>query len=117
LLLSIRNDFRKWRDRESWLDRTNRHLKESQGVKLQLPMSEDQFLELLKRLNLSYDLQTIIPTPWHSKKLDVSKMQRAYQIYGKTDRARQVAEMYRAYVDESGRVVYIENMFGYFGSP
>ena len=79
-------------------------------------MPEDQFLELLKRLNLSYDFQTIIPTPRHSKKLNVSKMRRTYQIYGKADRARQAAEMYRAYVDDNGRVIYVENTFGYFGS-
>jgi hypothetical protein len=86
---------------------------ENQGVKLQFPMPEGQFLELLKRLNLSYDLQTIIPAPWHSKKLDVSKMERTYQIYAKADHARRFAEVYRAYVDKAGQVVYLENMFAY----
>jgi hypothetical protein len=97
---------------------------ENQGVKLHLPMPEDQFVALLKRLKLEYEVvgergtQMIIPTPWHSDKLDISPMQRAYQIYGQPGRLNPRLpgqEMYRAYVDKSGRVVYIENMFGYDG--
>ena len=79
---------------------------ENQGVKLDLPMPEEQFLELLKRLNLEYEAQTIIPSPWHTDNLDTSKMRRAYQIYGRVDSARTFAEIYRAYVDQAGQVVY-----------
>ncbi len=97
---------------------------ENQGVKLHLPMPEDEFLELLRRLNLSYDIhgeagtKAEIPLPWHSDRLDISTMQRAYQIYGQPGRLNPRLpgqEMYRAYVDKSGRVVYVENMFGYDG--
>lgn len=86
---------------------------ENQNVRLNLPMPEGKFLELLKRLNLTYDLQGIIPTPWHTETLDLSKMQKAYQIYGKVDHGRRFAEIYRAYVDQAGQVVYVENMFAY----
>jgi hypothetical protein len=97
---------------------------ENQGVKLHLPMPEAQFLELLRGLKLPYDIhgeagtKTEIPLPWHSDRLDISKMQRTYQIYGQRGRLNPRypgQEMYRAYVDKSGRVVYIENMFGYDG--
>jgi hypothetical protein len=94
---------------------------ESQGVKVSLPIPEDNFLALLNRLKLPFEVigergtNAIVPHPWHSDTLDISKIQRAYQIYGKIDRAHQSREMYRAYIDRGGRVVYIENMFGYSG--
>ena len=97
---------------------------ENQGVKLHLPMPEDQFVALLKRLTLKYEVvgergtQMIIPIPWHFDRLDISVMQRAYQIYGQRGRLNPRLpgqEMYRAYVDKNERVVYIENMFAYNG--
>jgi hypothetical protein len=41
-------------------------------------------------------------------------MEKTYQIYGKQfDNARVAGEAYRAYVNENGDVVCIENMFVY----
>lgn len=91
------------------------------GVKVPLPMPEAEFLALLDRLKLPYELngergtQMIIPSPKHSKTVDASQMQKSYQIYGEIDPLHRSRAMFRAYVDEAGRVVYLENMFGYEG--
>ncbi len=94
---------------------------EKHNVKLHLPLAEEKFLEMLNELNLPYELDgergtvMIIPTPWHSKKLDISRMQKAYHIFGKINPEQRSREMYRAYVDGTGRVVYVENAYGYTG--
>ena len=55
---------------------------ENYNVVLNLPLSEVKFLKLLDGLHLSYEVDgergtpMIIPSPWHSTKLDISKMQR-----------------------------------------
>jgi hypothetical protein len=85
-------------------------------VSLSLPMSEQAFLKLLRRLKLSYEVvgerntATEILIPLHSRSLDLSKIKRSYQIYGDVGR---VGKKYRAYVDRDNRVVYIENAFSY----
>ena len=94
---------------------------ENHNVRLGLPLSEDRFLKILEELHLPYELDgqrgtnMIIPSPWHSKKLDMSKIQKAYHIYGKMNHNQRSREMYRAFVDEQGRVVYLENVFAYTG--
>jgi hypothetical protein len=94
---------------------------ENQSVSLHLPMPESEFLALLQRTNLRFERtgeqSGIIPKPWHNDSLDLSRIEKAYQIYGKTDPKRHVAEGYRAYVDKSGEVIYLENMFIYTDAP
>ena len=94
---------------------------EKYGLNISLPMSETDFFALLDRLKLRYEkygergTDMELPPPWHSETLDLSRIQKSYQIYGNIDRARRVGEMYRAYVDKDHRVVYIENAFSYTG--
>lgn len=82
-------------------------------LSISLPMPERAFLDVLRRLTLSYELvgrsDTFngILSPIHSHNLDLSKMQRCYQINGGG------GKIYRAYVDRDDRVVYIENSFIY----
>jgi hypothetical protein len=96
---------------------------ENYGVRVVLPMPENQFLALLDRLKLRYEImgdrssKIEISAPQHSHAIDLSRIQRDYQIYGRVDRVHKVAEGYRAYVDKKEQVVYIENMFAYYDAP
>lgn len=93
---------------------------ENQGVRLYLPMPENEFIALLKRLNLEFydEGEEVIPAAhWKPDAIDETQIRRAYQIYGKVDHEHQFREMYRAWVDKNDQVVCIENIFGYFGSP
>jgi hypothetical protein len=94
--------------------------KENYGLKISLPMPEKQFLVLLDRLKLRYDIAGqrpgIIPVPLHCHAIDLSRIQKVYQIYGKQfDRVHVVGEVYQAYVSKDGNIVCIENMFVYEG--
>lgn len=104
---------------------------EKYDLKISLPMPETEFLALLHRLNLRYEKwgerggPIEIGRPWHSDKLDLSQIERTYQIYGEPwsvpsratatpgDRTPGMGEAYVAYVDKHNRVVYIENSFNY----
>jgi hypothetical protein len=89
---------------------------ENQGVKLQLPMPEPEFIALVKKLHLDvYDEgEDVIPGPhWQPHAIDTSQTRHAYIISGKADPKLPFHEQYRAWVDKRGRVVYIENEFGY----
>jgi hypothetical protein len=93
---------------------------ENYGLKISLPIPEKEFLALLDRLKLRYDIAGqrpgIIPVPFHCHAIDVSRMQKAYQIYGKQfDSVHVLGEVYRAYVNKDGNVVCIENTFVYEG--
>jgi hypothetical protein len=97
-----------------------RTLEENDGLQISLPMPEKQFLALLDRLKLRYDIENerpgIIPVPFHCHAIDLSRIQKAYRIYGKQfDSVRVLGEVYRAYVDKDGNVVCIENTFVYDG--
>jgi hypothetical protein len=87
-----------------------RTLEENYGLKISLPMPEKQFLALLDRLKLRYDIENerpgIIPVPFHCHAIDLSRIQKAYRIYGKQfDSVRVLGEVYRAYVDKDSNVV------------
>lgn len=94
---------------------------ESHGIKLHLPMPADEFLRTLHRLKLRYSVyakrntKEPIPAPWHSDKLNLDSIRRVYQIYGNVDATQQSREMYRAYEDKTGQIVYLENTFVYAG--
>jgi hypothetical protein len=90
-------------------------------VSLKLPIEEAKFLEVLKRLNLPYEVlgkkSGVVPPPWHREHFDTSQIRTTYQIYGKNDHARRIAQVYRAYVNKADQVVYIENIFMYYNVP
>lgn len=90
-------------------------------VQLDLPIREANFLALLRKLKLNFEVmgkrgtEMVIPHPWHSQNIDLAQVERCYQIYGPSDPNGRSRKMYRAYVDSAGRVTYVENMFGYTG--
>jgi hypothetical protein len=98
---------------------------EKHRIRLHLPMSEAEFLRILDSLKLSYRVfaeqgtDVPIPTPWHSDKLthqiNLDTIQKVYQILGEIDHAQQSREIYRAYIDKNGQLVYLENTYGYTG--
>jgi hypothetical protein len=97
-----------------------RTFEERYEVTLNLPMSERDFLALLNRLNLEYQDagSEVIPHPiWARDALDLSKLSRTYLIDGPINNAGKFRETYRAWIDKDGRVIYMENAFGYFGAP
>ena len=94
---------------------------EKYDLKIVLPMPEAEFIAILARLKLQYDVSGErgtdrgVPPPRQSKFVDPAKMQRVYQIYGDRDMVRRVGEYYWAYVDMNHQVVHIENEFAYTG--
>ena len=90
-------------------------------LKVTLPMQEAEFLRILRRSNLDYEVygekgsKRGIPRPRHLGVVDMAKIQRVYQIYGDVDRAKRVSKVYWAFIDMANRVVYIENNFSYTG--
>ncbi len=99
-------------DEKSFVDRY--------GVKVNLPMQETDFLALVKKLKLHHEPcggagNQSIPPSRHATKVDLSKAVRCHEIDGDVDMARRVGERYRAFVDASGNVIYIENAFSYTG--
>ncbi len=93
---------------------------ENQGIKLSLPMPEQEFIAVLKRLSLEFfdEGEEVIPTPhWKPDAIKESQIRHAYQISGKIDREHQFHEAYRAWVNKKAQVVYIENAFVYTSAP
>lgn len=86
-----------------------------------LPMQEAQFLELLGRLHLQYSILgdrskgLAIPNPRLSEKPGEDAISRVYQVYGGVDKSNRFGRVYRAFVNKSGEVIYIENAFEYPG--
>lgn len=90
------------------------------GIKISLPMPEADFLTLVKQLKLHYEPcggegNQSIPSPRQATKIDLKEAVRCYEIDGDVDLTRRVGARYRAFVDASGRVIYIENAFSYTG--
>lgn len=94
---------------------------EKYDLTVTLPTPESSFLEILKRLNLQYEVYGkrgsagMIPTPRKPALVDIDNIQKVYQIYGEVNREKGTGEMYWAYVDMEHQVVYIENRFSYTG--
>lgn len=96
---------------------------EKHGVKLNLPLAETEFLRILDTLKLEYRIfvergtDVPIPIPWHADHLkhppNVDEINKVYQIVGALDKARQSQEVYRAYIDKNGFLVYLENTYWY----
>ena len=92
------------------------------NLSIKLPMREDKFLELLKRLHLDYSIAgdpakgLAIPNPRLSNRVIEGNIARTYQVYGEIDKKNRFGRIYRVFVDKSGDVVYIENAFEYLGT-
>ena len=100
---------------------------ERYGVKLDLPMPESEFLDLLEQLHLGYyasgpehlSLRNkmegfIVPKiPAHTRNYDMSMISHSYSIYEdpESDDRRQVG--YLALVRKDMMVVFVENFFQY----
>jgi hypothetical protein len=91
------------------------------GVDIRLPMPEADFLLLLNQLKLSYDLcgergtRSAIPLPRWKTSIDLSSVNRCYNIVGHVDVVHHTGERYRAFVNGHQQVIYIENIYSYTG--
>lgn len=95
-------------------------LDERYGLVISLPMPEAQFVEMIRGVPLPIhragergsDHPTLM-RPFHYRGFDMSAVSHGYLVDGGYNRERQRNELYVAYVDRSGNVVYVENQFGY----
>lgn len=84
-------------------------------------MPETEFFVILKRLGLYYDVcgerGTNDPLPPLRQKslIDISMLQKCYEVIGDRDRVRRIGEAWRAFTNKDHQVVYIENSFVYTG--
>lgn len=91
-------------------------------LSITLPMQEEKFLELLKRLHLECSILgdrsqgLAIPKPRFAEKPDENNIRRVYQVYGGVDQSNRFGRVYRAFVNKAGEVIYIENAFEYPGT-
>jgi len=91
-------------------------------VDLKLPMPEERFLSMVRDLKLTYvpcggrHSDGSIPEPRHLTTVDLSRAVRCYEIGGDVDGIRHIGKRYRAFVDSSNNVIYVENAFSYTGT-
>lgn len=96
-------------------------LAERYHVTISLPMPERNFIGLLRRLNLRFELcggegtpQPFPPPRWTSP-ANLTNAVKCYDIDGDVDQAHHTSESYRAFLDHNNQVIYIENTFAYTG--
>lgn len=90
------------------------------SVELHLPVPEAEFRSLLEANGIDFRIidsnkNEVLPLPRHRKDADSTAFQKMYEIYGGVDAHQRIGKRFRAYVDSSGVVVYIENAFSYTG--
>lgn len=96
-------------------------LAERYHVTIRLPMPERDFIGLLRRLNLHFELcggagtPDSLPPPRWTSAARLTNAIKCYDIYGDVDQVRHVGESYRAFLDNHDQVIYIENIFAYTG--
>ncbi|MGH7239192.1 MAG: hypothetical protein ACREHG_03890 [Candidatus Saccharimonadales bacterium] len=94
---------------------------EQYRLNIKLPMPEAKFLTLLKKLGLGYDTcgerggAIEIPRPRHVTSVDLSKVQKCYEVYGGIDKVDHIGRYYTVYVSTNHQVIYIENDFAFSG--
>jgi hypothetical protein len=96
---------------------------EKHGIKLHLPLAETEFLRILDTLKLERRViaergsDVPIPSLWHAGTLkhppQLGDVQKVYQVIGEINKARKSQEVYRAYIDKNGLLVYLENTYWY----
>jgi hypothetical protein len=90
------------------------------GVRIELPMPEDEFLELMSAHSVmverrgpnSLTLQTL-PTSLHGANLEALDVHHAYSVYAGFDAPQGRNQQYMAFVNSAGEVVLIERQFAY----
>lgn len=91
-------------------------------IGLKLPVPESQFLALVRKLGLYYQLcgergkDVGIPSPRQKTSIDLSHAKKCYEIDGDRDIKKHTAESWRAFTDSQDQVIYIENAFVYTGT-
>ncbi|HVT27847.1 MAG TPA: hypothetical protein VHE81_07510 [Lacipirellulaceae bacterium] len=90
-------------------------------LKLTLPMPEAEFIALVDRLKLYYQVcgergtDIGLPPLRQQSTIDTARFQKCYDIIGDRDFAQRIGEGWRAFTDRNHRVIYIENDFAYTG--
>lgn len=90
-------------------------------LNLALPLQEEEFLAILKRLKLHYQIcgkrgtDVGLPPPRQQTTIDISRAETCYEIDGDRDPVRHTGEAWRAFTDQHHEIFYIENVFAYTG--
>lgn len=95
-------------------------LSEKLGIELQLPMPEDEFLDLMNARSIATErrgpgspiFQTI-PRPRSGIDLEAMGVDHAYSIYTGLNAPAGRSEQYVAYVDANGDVIRVDRDFAY----
>lgn len=95
-------------------------LSEKLGIELQLPMPEDEFLDLMNARSIATErrgpgspiFQTI-PQPRSDIDLEAMGVDHAYSIYTGMNAPAGRSEQYIAYVDANGDVIRVDRDFAY----
>lgn len=89
-------------------------------ISLQLPLAEQQFVDLVRSIPLPIERfgtaglrNPALTRPLHYREFDMSNISHGYLIDGGYNSHLRRNELYRAYVNDEGYVVYVENAFSY----
>lgn len=94
---------------------------EKYGIEVPLPMAENEFLALVRRLGLSYSVcgergtANPLPSPRQRTTVDLGEASKCYDIDGSVDPIQHIGERYRAFLNPDRQVIYIENTYSYTG--
>ncbi len=85
------------------------------GISVELPVPEPDFIELLNAQGISYEVSTTRrrPSPRNPEAVADASLTHEIAVYGDFDAELGRKADYRAYVEDSGDVVLIENAFSY----
>jgi hypothetical protein len=97
-------------------------LRETYYPTMTLPIRVDKFVALLKSSSLDYEVMwskssepSLFPRPMHAPSANAKCYTFVYQISDPARIAKREGAVFAAYVDRTGRVVYVENQFQYDG--
>jgi hypothetical protein len=89
------------------------------NLDIHLPMGEDEFLQILRRLRLHYQIcgrrntDIGLPPARHDTSIDMTQAETCYEIYGDHRLPRGAAEAWRAFSDQQHRIFYVETAYAY----
>ena len=84
-------------------------------------MPEGDFLALLRRLNLHFELcgeantSNPVPPPRWRAPADLTRAVKCYEVVGGVDPVHHTGESYRAFLNSHNQVIYLENTYSYTG--
>jgi hypothetical protein len=97
-------------------------LQETYYPTMKLPIALDKLLALLKSSSLDYEVMwrkssdlSLFPRPMHVPSANARCYTSVYEISDPARIAKREGAVFAAYVDLTGRVVYVENQFQYDG--